>query len=149
MTDIRFHFGVEDRTPYTCRLLRKAVRQGSRVLVRGEDAEMDLLDKAMWTFEPQEFLPHHRLRIGQPVPARLHRTSIWLMGEGDSWPHELQRARVLVHLSQQPADDADTWDRMIELVTLEPEDRRQARQRWRAYEARGWAPQGLNVGVTS
>jgi DNA polymerase IIIc chi subunit len=71
------------------------------------------------------------------------------MGEDDSWPHELQRARVLVHLSQQPADDADTWDRMIELVTLEPEDRRQARPRWRAYEVRGWAPQGLNVGVTS
>ena len=149
VTDIRFHFGVEDRTLYACRLLRKAVRQGFRVLVRGEDAEMDLLDKAMWTFEPQEFLPHHRLRTGQPVPARLHRTSIWLMGEDDSWPHELRRARVLVHLSQQPADDADTWDRMIELVTLEPEDRRQARQRWRAYEVRGWAPQGLNVGVTS
>ncbi|MFO0124631.1 MAG: DNA polymerase III subunit chi, partial [Betaproteobacteria bacterium] len=82
-------------------------------------------------------------------PARLHRTSIWLMGEGDSWPHDLKCAGVLVHLSQQPADDADTWDRMIELVTLEPEDRRQARQRWRAYEVRGWAPQGLNVGVTS
>jgi DNA polymerase IIIc chi subunit len=71
------------------------------------------------------------------------------MGNGDTWPREVLRARVLVHLSQQPAEDADTWERMIELVTLEPEDRQQARQRWRAYETRGWAPQGLNVGVTS
>ncbi len=148
MTDICFHFGVEDRTLYVCRLLRKAVRQGSRVLVRGEGAEMDLLDKALWTFEPQEFLPHHRLRAGQPLPARLHRTSVWLMWEGDTWPRELQCGRVLLHLGQQPADDGDTWDRMIELVTMESEDRRQARQRWRAYEARGWAPQALNVGVT-
>ena len=45
-TDIRFHFGVDDRILYVCRLLRKAARQGSRVLVRGEDPEMDLLDKA-------------------------------------------------------------------------------------------------------
>jgi DNA polymerase IIIc chi subunit len=71
------------------------------------------------------------------------------MEEGDSWPRELQRARVLVHLGREPADDADTWDRMIELVTMESEDRLQARQRWRAYEARGWAPQGLNVGRAS
>ena len=149
MTDIRFHFGVEDRTLYVCRLLRKAVRQGSRVLVRGEDAEMDLLDKALWTFEPQDFLPHQRLRVGRSVPARLRRTLVWLMGEGDHWPPELQCAQVLVHMGQQPADDADSWERMIELVTLEPEDRRQARQRWRAYESRGWAPQGLNVGVPS
>ena len=149
VTDIRFHFGVEDRTPYVCRLLRKAVRQGSRVLVRGDGDEMDLLDKALWTFEPQEFLPHQRLRAGHPLPAQLHRTSVWLMEEGDSWPRELQRARVLVHLGREPADDADTWDRMIELVTMESEDRLQARQRWRAYEARGWAPQGLNVGRAS
>ena len=149
MTDIRFHFGGEDRTLYLCRLVRKALRHGSRLLVRGEDGEIDLLDKALWTFESQEFLPHYRLRTGQPVPARLRRTSVWLMGEDDTWPRELQRSGVLVHLSQQPADDADAWDRMIELVTLESEDRRQARQRWRAYEARGWAPQALNVGVTS
>jgi DNA polymerase IIIc chi subunit len=56
---------------------------------------------------------------------------------------------VLVHLGREPADDADTWGRMIELVTMESEDRLQARQRWRAYEARGWAPQGLNVGRAS
>lgn len=149
MTDIRFHFGVEERTLYTCRLLRKAMRQGSKVVVRGEEAEMDLLDKALWTFDPQEFLPHHRLRMRQPVSSRLHRTPVWLMGEEDAWPQELPRPRVLVHLGQQPADDADTWERMIELVTLDPADRRQARQRWRAYEARGWAPQALNVGEAS
>ena len=44
MPDIRYHFGVEDRSLYACRLLRMAVRQGSRVIVRGEDAEVDLLD---------------------------------------------------------------------------------------------------------
>lgn len=149
VTDIRFHFGVEDRTLYACRLLRKAVRQGSTVLVRGQDAEMDLLDKALWTFDSQEFLPHHRLRAGQSVPARLRRTSVWLMGEGDAWPAEFSRVRVLLHMGQQAADDVDNWERIIELVTLEPEDRRQARQRWRAYEARGWVPQALNVGVAS
>ena len=149
MTDIHFHTGVEDRTLYACRLLRKAARQGSRVLVRGAGTEMDLLDKALWTFDPQDFLPHHRLRPGQAVAAHLQRTPVWLMDQDDVWPGDLPAARVLVHLGHLPADDADHWERMIEVVTQEDEDRRQARQRWRAYEARGWSPQALTVGGAS
>jgi DNA polymerase-3 subunit chi len=147
LTDICFHFGVEDRTLYACRLLRKAARQGARVLVRGQGAEIDLLDKALWTFEPQEFLPHQRMRPDQPVPPRLWRTPVWLMGDDHSWPDDLPKAGVLVHLGSAPCADAPNWERMIELVTLDGEDRLQARQRWRAYEARGWEPRGLNVGA--
>ncbi len=149
MTDICFHFGVEDRTLYACRLLRKAARQGARVLVRGQGAEIDLLDKALWTFEPQEFLPHQRLRPDQPVPPRLWRTPLWLMDDDHGWPDALPKAGVLVHLGSAPCADAPNWERVIELVTLDGEDRLQARQRWRAYEARGWSPRGLNVGAAS
>ena len=145
MTDIRFHTGVEDRTLYGCRLLRKAARQGARVLVRGEALQVDLLDKALWTFEAQDFVPHHRLRPGQALDRRLHRTPIWLLSEGDPWPEDLAPARVLVQWGSQHADDAPHWDRVIEVVGLDVEDRLQARQRWRAYEAQGWKPQALDV----
>lgn len=145
MTDIAFHFGVDDRTLYGCRLLRKAARQGSRVLVRGDETEMDLLDKALWTFEPQDFVPHCRLRPGQALTRHLHRTPIWLMNEGDPWPEELPGARVLVQWGAQPALDAAQWERVIEVVGQDEEERRQARQRWRAYESKGWKPQALNL----
>lgn len=147
MVDVSFHTGVEDRTTYACRLLRKAARQGARVLVRGAPAEMDLLDKALWTFEAQEFVPHHRLRSGQVVAPQLQRTPVWLMDEGDVWPQELAPAQVLLQLATQAAHDAPQWTRLIELVGDDPEDRHQARKRWRAYEAQGLPVQAVNVGA--
>lgn len=149
MTDISFHTGVEERTQYLCRLLRKAARQGSRVLVRGEAVEMDLLDKALWTFEAQDFVPHHRLRAGQVLPARLHRTPVWLMEEEGVWPDAVPAARVLVQLSLQPAPDVDRWERIIEVVSSQEDDRRQARRRWRAYESQGCAVKAVSVGGTA
>jgi DNA polymerase-3 subunit chi len=77
----------------------------------------------------------------------LWRTPLWLMDDDDGWPDALPKAGVLVHLGLAPCADAPNWERMIELVTLDGEDRLQARQRWRAYEARGWEPRGLNVGA--
>ena len=146
MVDISFHTGVDDRTTYACRLLRKAARQGARVLVRGTPAEMDLLDKALWTFEAQEFVPHHRLRPGLAPAPQLARTPVWLMDEGEAWPQGLAPAQVLLQMASQPAEDAPMWSRLIELVGDDPDDRRQARQRWRAYEAQGLPVKAVNVG---
>lgn len=146
MPDIRFHTGVEDRTHYLCRLLRKAARQGSRVLVRGEALEVDLLDKALWTFEAQDFVPHHRLRTGQVLPARLYRTPVWLMDEQGVWPDAVPAAQVLVQLCPEPASDVDRWERIIEVVSAQEDDRRQARRRWRAYESQGCAVMAVTSG---
>jgi DNA polymerase-3 subunit chi len=146
MVDISFHTGVDDRTTYACRLLRKAARQGARVLVRGAPAEMDLLDKALWTFEAQEFVPHHRLRPAHAPAPQLARTPVWLMDEGEAWPQGLAPAQVLLQMASQPAEDAPMWSRLIELVGDDPDDRRQARQRWRAYEAQGLPVKAVNVG---
>lgn len=147
MVDVSFHTGVEDRTTYACRLLRKAARQGARVLVRGAPEEMDLLDKALWTFEAQEFVPHHRLRPGFATASHLRRTPVWLMDEGEAWPQELAPAQVLLQMATQAAQDAPQWTRLIELVGDDAEDRRLARQRWRAYEAQGLAVKAFNVGT--
>lgn len=149
MPDISFHTGVEDRTLYLCRLLRKAVRQGSRVLVRGDAVEMDLLDKALWTFEPQDFVPHHRLRSEVTLSAALHRTPIWLMEVEGAWPAEVPAARVLIQLSSEPATDADQWERIIEVVSTQDDDRQQARRRWRTYEAQGWPVKAVAVGSSA
>ena len=43
---VDFHSGVTDKVGHACRLLRKAVRQGARVQVCGEPAELDALDQA-------------------------------------------------------------------------------------------------------
>ena len=51
MTEVSFHFNVPDRAEYTCRLLRKATRQGARVTVTGPGDVLSGLDRALWTFD--------------------------------------------------------------------------------------------------
>ena len=78
MTEIKFHFNVADSIDYACRLLRKATRQGAAVVVTGPLPVLLNLDRALWAFDPVEFLPHRLLQPGQDVPARLRGTRLWL-----------------------------------------------------------------------
>ena len=58
MTEVTFHFNVPDKLGYACRLLRKAVAKGSRVVVTGEPEVLRRLDQDLWTFSALEFIPH-------------------------------------------------------------------------------------------
>ena len=79
------------------------------------------------------------------MPPRLQRTLLWLTGQDDVWPEGLRLPGVLVHLGSGPVEDAPQWKRVIEVVSQEEADRRQARRRWQAYKAQGWAVQGLTA----
>src|SRR2546430_15615154 len=70
MTEVQFHFNVPDRLLYACRLLRKALRSGaSGVAVTAPAPTLATLDRLLWTFDPQEFIPHVLLRAGEaPAP---------------------------------------------------------------------------------
>ncbi|HJV94531.1 MAG TPA: DNA polymerase III subunit chi, partial [Albitalea sp.] len=80
MTEVQFHFNVPDRLLYACRLLRKALRSGAGgVAVSGPMGTLSRLDPLLWTFDPQEFIPHVHVRKPQDLPERLRRTPIWLV----------------------------------------------------------------------
>jgi DNA polymerase III subunit chi len=135
MPEVAFHTGVPDKLGYACRLLRKAWRQQARVTVTGDSGLLARLDSALWTFDPQEFIPHARLRAGQAPSEALAPTPIWLADAGALPP----AADVLVNLGPDDAPEADRFARVIELVGADDADRQAARRRWRAYEARGLA----------
>jgi DNA polymerase-3 subunit chi len=133
--EVAFHTGVPDKLAHGCRLLRKAYRQGARVVVAGDAATLARLDQALWTFEPLEFVPHLRLRRGETPPARLARTPIWLVEPGAAAPHH----EVLVNLGPEMVEGHEAFARVIEIVAADDDDRATGRQRWRAYEAAGHA----------
>jgi len=134
MPQVDFHSGVDAPVPFACRLLRKAWRQGSAVLVTAPGATLAALDRELWTFEAQEFVPHLRVRTGQPVDAALRRTPIWLC-EGEP-PSPFPK--VLVNLGSELPESGERFERIIEIVPGDAEERQRARARWRAYEASGW-----------
>lgn len=141
VAQVAFHTGVADTTGYACRLLRKAWRAGSRVAVHGPAPALDRLDQALWMFEPLEFVPHAALPRDSGDPSRVARSPILLVHPGA----RAEGCPVAVCLGG--AGEVADYDRVIEIVGLEPADRDAARRRWREYERAGQVPEHLNVGA--
>lgn len=133
MTEVAFHFNAPDRLDYACRLARKAVAAGSTVVFTGEPALLRELDVAMWTFSPLEFVAH--CDASSSSKAALARSPVVLADAPRSAPHQ----QVLVNLGGPVPDGFERFERLIEVVTGEPEDRQQARSRWKHYADRGYA----------
>ncbi|MBX3607498.1 MAG: DNA polymerase III subunit chi [Piscinibacter sp.] len=134
MTRISFHFNVPDRLLYACRLLRKATRQGARVTATGPAPLLAELDRALWTFDPIEFVPHLRLAPGETPPARLRATPVCLVGDPGAGLHH----DVLVNLGVEPPAGFESFERLVEIVSTDEADRLAARVRWKHYSARGY-----------
>ena len=131
---VEFHHGVPDKLAYACRLLRKAYRSGAKVLVTGSPAILKNLDRQLWVFDDQEFLPHVLVQPDKAVPERQHITPVWLSADGAGVPADCS---ILVNLGPDMPADVQRYERLFEVVSRDPEDRQQGRQRWKRYEALG------------
>jgi DNA polymerase-3 subunit chi len=113
------------------------------VQVCGDAQELDALDQALWTFDPQDFIPHLRWRTHDAPPPGLHRTPVWLVETGQPWPDGLARPAVLVNLGPQPPQAPDLSPavaRVVEIVGHDPAEVEAGRRRWRHYAQRGLEP---------
>lgn len=132
--EVEFHTGVADRVAFACRLLRKATRQGARVLVTAPEDVLADLDRALWVFEERDFLPHVRMPGAKPAVAA--RTPVWLARDA-ALPGVADVPRLVVNLGAEAPHDVAALSRLIEVVSADPEDAEQGRQRWRGYKAAG------------
>ncbi|MBE7941039.1 MULTISPECIES: DNA polymerase III subunit chi [Ramlibacter] len=132
MTGIEFHFNAPSRLDYACRLLRKAALRGARVAVTGAPATLQELDTALWTFSATDFVPH----CSASAPAEvLALTPVVLCEQPTRSPHHA----VLLNLGEGVPEGFERFERLIEVVTLDEDDRLRARERWKHYKARGYA----------
>jgi DNA polymerase III subunit chi len=141
MTEVSFHFNMPDRMGYACRLLRKAVRRGARVVVSGPQPLLTQLDRHLWVFEPTEFVPHVCVRAGQTPAPRLQHTPVWLCEAITEAPHQ----DVLLNLGDEVAPGFESFQRVIELVSHDSSERAAGRQRWKHYADRGYPIQRHDV----
>ena len=130
MTQVDFHFNTPDKLHYVCRLLRKIYNSGKKSVVYCADTElMSRLDQQLWSFSQLDFLPH--VRASDPLSEV---TPIILLSESAQTPHH----EVLVNLAQEMPPFFSRYDRLVEVVSLEDDDRQQARLRWKFYKDRGY-----------
>lgn len=135
MPQVEFHHGIADKQAYACRLLRKASRAGVQMVVTGDVSALQSLDRLLWVFDEQEFLPHVLSTGGAKLPERLHATPIWLSDDPAAAPGARS---VLVNVGREMPAGAERFERLFDLVSSQPEDRQEGRVRWKAYAARGW-----------
>jgi DNA polymerase-3 subunit chi len=131
VTDITFHFNVSDKLVYTCRLLRKAVGSGAKLIVTGADDTLQQLDQLLWTFSATEFVSHCCEQAGSSV---LRRSPVLLAESLQSVPfHD-----VLVNLGKPVPNSFKRFARVVEVVGKDDDDRHFARQRWKLYSTSGF-----------
>jgi DNA polymerase-3 subunit chi len=126
VTTVAFHFNVADRLTYTCRLIRKAVAGGAKLVVTGSSDTLSQLDGDLWTFSRTDFVTHCQPEASKDIAAR---SSVLLFESTQLVP----RVDVLVNLGDPVPDRFQRFDRVIEVVGKEADDKRFARLRWKHY----------------
>jgi len=141
MTAIDFHFNVDHPLIHACRVVRKALGSGRTVLVFSRDSQrLARLDSALWTFSALDFLPHV-----YADSELADRTPVWL----SMTPVEGRERDVLLLQDDETAPQFESWferfERVIEIVSGEDEDRARARARFKAYREHGFAPRSHEI----
>lgn len=131
MTEVVFHFNVADKENYIFRLLRKAFATGARVVVTGPEQKLSELNAALWMMSPTDFLPHCCSSDGAGMIKKspIVLSPIVIAGQLTD--------ETLLNLSEVVPHGCEQFSRLIEVVTLNDEDRQSARQRWKRYADMG------------
>ena len=133
---VDFHYNVDHRLQYACRITRKARAAGKTVLAYAREPDrLARFDAALWTFSALDFLPH--VYADSPLATD---TPIVLTLSARPAPQR----DVLLNLDDDTPEDFGTWfaqfERVIEVVSQDDAERLQARNRVAAYRAAGIEP---------
>jgi DNA polymerase-3 subunit chi len=94
-------------------------------------------DRALWTFQATRFVPH--CFVDAPAAAE---TPVILATSGDALPHH----DVLLNLADEWPPFFASFDRLLEIVGTDEDDKVRARSRWAFYKERGYDMQVNEIG---
>lgn len=130
MTEVKFFFNVDSRITYACKLAKKAIEGGKRLVVYAPDAHIAAdFDRALWTFAPLSFVPHVRAEH-----ALANDTPVVIANAESALPHH----DAILNLSDDPPPYFTRFEFLREVVSTDAEDRAKARERAKFYKARGF-----------
>ena len=130
MTRIDFYFEAEDKLQVACRLSAKAAQQKLRALNYADaEAQAQKIDRMLWTWQATGFLPHCMTRS-----ALAAETPVLITHDPEDTPHD----EVLLNLHSAWPPAFSRFQRLVEIVGRDEEDREAARGRYRFYRDRGY-----------
>ena len=111
-----------------CELARKAVHAGQPLLVLAASAgQAEALDDLMWSFDPDEFLPHQIAGMDEDEDE----VEVLIAP-----PEQSPALRPLV-LNLRDAPVPAGFERVLEVVPADPSARGPLRERWKHYQSLG------------
>lgn len=131
MTEIGFYHLIRTRLDEALpRLLAKVVESGQRAVLRCPNPDrLAALDRLLWTWDPDSFLPHGTLAAGQAEQQPI------LLTGGEERPNG---ATILVTVDAAPFGDLSPYERCLDLFDGTDEAAlATARDRWREAKAAG------------
>ena len=142
MPTVTFYTHVADLETFACRLAKRAVEAGCRVLVWGGGGEqLATLDRQLWAFEAESFLPHEIWLPETLCPTELP----ILLAEGETLP-VADSSLVVLNLSADLWSDApNTPERVLEIVGRSETQLAAARRRFAAYRNGGFKIEHHNM----
>lgn len=124
---------------YACRLAEEAAGQGGRVyLLTASPLETQRLDELLWTYSDGCFLPHEIFSAAPPSHDRV----LVLLGEQSA---PASHRQLLINLTDTLPAEIDGCERIAEIVDVDPERKRTARERYKQYRERGCTLESHNV----
>ena len=130
MTQIDFYTNVADKLGTACRIVAKGYSLKRRIIVFCPDRETaQRIDRLLWTTPATGFIPHCA-----PSDALAPLTPVIVDHAGAEPVHD----QVLLNLRAEWPPFFGRFERLIEIVSVDDEDRRQARERYKFYRDRGY-----------
>ena len=127
------------RLRWACRLAEQAAEQGSRVYLQTIDqGDARRLDELLWTYNDRSFLPHEIFSGG----AASHERVMVMLGDAAAPPSHRQ---LVVNLTEAIPAELEQYERVAEIVDVDPERKRTARERYKQYRERGATLESHNV----
>ncbi|MEZ2742768.1 DNA polymerase III subunit chi [Paenalcaligenes hominis] len=128
-TRVDFAFGAPHRLRTACQVVRKHYIAGRKLIIYHSDKRaLARFDRLLWGFEPTAFIPH--VGIQHPLAAQ---TPILLTHSAPE-PHSSTEPSWLLNLDTQCPPTAAQFQRILEIVSEQEQDKHAARQRWRQYQ---------------
>ena len=137
MTTIDFYFNAEDRLQVACRIAGKAASQKKRLLIYAPGGDVaQRIDRMLWTWPAIGFIPHCLAddALAPETPVLISEEAV-----ADS------TCEVLLNLSPDCPPHFERFNRLLEIVSQEEDDRQAGRARFKFYRDRGYAIQSHDL----
>ncbi len=108
---------------FACRLLEKAFKQGSRVLVQTNNSkESDEFNHLLWTFKDISFIPHHLYNDTFDSPIMISHVAV-----------TTNDREILVNLTDSVPTTFQNFSHIVEIVGTTVDAKNKSREKYRFY----------------